>query len=222
MDINGIYTLAEVSRLTELHPSRVRSWFKPRIKGAERKTIFHSDYEVVDHDFAVSFYDLIDVLVAGQLRDVYKVSMPTVRRAHTLLQKILTTKHPFSRSDIYTDGKKIFVYAANELGEQKLSDVISNQQFFVHIKEKLSHIDYSRATQLAERWRIADGILVDPIKSLGKPTIENTSITTFVIAKQFCANSKNASLVADLYDISETSVEKAVKFEERYGCLRAA
>jgi uncharacterized protein (DUF433 family) len=218
----GSYILADVSKLTQIHPSRVRSWFKHRPDGIGLGPIFDSDYPPVHGDYAVSFLDLIDVLVAGQFRDKYNVPMRTVRRAHTLLQKELDTKHPFCRSDLYTDRMRIFRCAANNLGEDKLSDVVSHQQFFLHIREKLDHIEYSKITQLASRWRIEQGVVLDPLISMGKPTIINTGLTTFVIANQFQANSENAALVADLYGISEKDVANAVSFEDKHGRLHAA
>ena|GEM_PF-2386868 len=218
----GIYILAEVSRLTQIHPARVRSWFKWRPDHAGRGPLFASDYRPVGADCAVSFLDLIDVLVAGQFRDRHNVRMQIVRRAHSLLQKELKTKHPFCHADLYTDGKRIFQCAANTLGEDSLSDVLSHQQFFLHIKEQLDRIDYSEATRLAHRWRIAKGVVLDPSISMGKPTIVTTGLTTFVIANQYYANSKDSGLVADLYGISENDVANAVDFENRYGLRHAA
>lgn len=218
----GVYTVAEVSRLTEMNPSRVRSWFKHRSDSVGHSPIFESDYQPVDGDYAVSFLDLIDVLVAGQFRDQHNVPMRIVRRAHSLLQKELKTEHPFCHSDLYTDGKRIFQYAATNLGKGRLSDVISHQQFFLHIKEKLSHIEYSEITRLADKWRIANGIVINPAISMGKPTIETTGVTTFVIANQYCANMNNSALVADLFEINESDVINAVEFEQRYGLQRVA
>lgn len=218
----GVYTVAEVSRLTEMNPSRVSSWFKHRSDSVGHGPIFESDYQPVDGDYAVSFLDLIDVLVAGQFRDRHNVPMRIVRRAHSLLQKELKTEHPFCHSDLYTDGKRIFQYAATNLGAGRLSDVISHQQFFLHIKEKLSHIEYSEITRLADKWRIANGIVINPAISMGKPTIEKTGVTTFVIANQYCANMNNSALVADLYEINESDVINAVEFEQRYGLQRVA
>lgn len=218
----GAYILAEVSRLTQIHPSRVRWWFKHRPDHAGRGPIFDSDYPSAGGDYAVSFLDLIDVLVAGQFRDQYHVPMRIVRCAHSVLQGELKTKHPFCHSDLYTDGRRIFRLAAAKVGNEKLSDVISHQQFFLHIREKLDHIDYSEITKLAHRWRIAQGVVLDPAISMGKPTIVNTGITTYVIGNQYRANSKDSVLVADLYGISEGDVVNAVDFEKKYGGRHAA
>lgn len=212
----GSYILAEVSRLTGMHYSRVRSWFKQRVDGSSCNPIFVSDYDPAGDDYAVSFLDLIDVLIVEQLRDHHHVPMRVVRRAHTVLGEELRTKHPFCHSDLYTDGKRIFNCAANRLDEEILSDVISRQQFFIQIKEKLAHLDYNKISSLACRWRIAKGVVIDPLVCMGKPTIEKTGITTHVIANQFYANGKDSALVADLYGIGEKDVANAVKFEQRY------
>jgi uncharacterized protein (DUF433 family) len=213
----GTYTLAEVSRFTEVHPSTVRTWFKGRPDGAARGSVFQSDYQPVGRDYAVSFLDMIDVLVAGQLRLRYQVPMWMVRRAHKVLQNELGTKHPFCHSDLYTDGRRIFISAASTLGEEKLHDVVSHQQFFVHIKEKLDRIVYSESTKLARQWRLAKGVILDPSISMGKPIIENTGVTTYVIANQYFANKEDAALVADLYEVTEKDIFNAVKFERIYG-----
>lgn len=212
----GVYTVAEVSRLTDLHPNRVRSWFKRRSDGSGHGPVFESDYQPVDGDYAVSFYDLIDVLVAGAFRDQFHVPMQVVRRAHNLLQKQLCTTHPFCHNNLYTDGKNIFLCAANDLDEEVLSEVVSRQQFFLHIKERLHHIDYNEITKLARRWNIAKGVVIDPLVSMGKPTVENSGVTTYVIANQYEANGRDDVLVADLYGISQDDVANAVTFERWY------
>lgn len=210
----GVYTIAEVSRLTDLHASRVRSWFKQRSDRSGYGPVFESDYPSINGDYAVSFYDLIDVLVAGAFRDQFNVPMQVVRRAHRVLQRQLHTEHPFCHSELHTDGKRIFLCAANQVHEEILSEVISRQQFFLYIKEKLQHIDYNEVTRLAQRWRVADGIVIDPLVSMGKPTIENSGVTSYVIANQYAANANNAGLVADLYGISQKDVANAVNFEK--------
>jgi uncharacterized protein (DUF433 family) len=203
----GVYTVTEVSRLTDLHPGRVRSWFKERADGSGPGPVFESDYQPVAGDYAVSFLDLIDVLVAGTFRDRFNVPMRVVRRAYGLLQVRLGTRHPFCHYDLYTDGKNIFLCAANQLHEEILTEVVSRQQFFLHIREKLHHIDYNNITRLARRWRIAEGVVVDPTVGMGKPTITKTAIATYVVANQYYANSKDSGLIADLYGITGTDTE---------------
>ena len=217
----GVYILSEVARLTETNPARIRWWFKPRSDKAGRGPVFESDYTPVDGDFAVSFLDLIDTLVVAKLREA-GVKMHVIRRAHSALRQRLSTEHPFAHSDLYTDGQEILTRTATEIGDDKLTGVVSNQGFFIQFKNTLGHVDYSRDTRLARRWRIVPGIMVDPGIAMGKPTIENTGVTTLVISNQYYANSEDAGLVADLYGITEADVANAVKFESWHGRGRAA
>lgn len=217
----GVYNLTEVARYTQLHGSRVRAWFKGRTSGAGRGHVFCSDYRPVRNGQAVSFYDLIDVLVAGQFREL-GVSLHIVRAAYSLLQHRFDTRHPFCHRDLYTDGKKIFLLTADELDDSVLSEVVSNQQFFSHVRDYLTQVDYGEASAMAERWRIAAGIVLDPRISLGKPVIAGTGITSFVVANAYKANREDVGLVADLFDIDEADVLRAVEFERDYGTLKAA
>lgn len=137
---NGIYILAEIAKLTKMHPSTISSWFRRRPDNSGHGPLFDSDYLPVEGDYAYSFLDLIDVLIVGQFRNDHKVPMQVIRKAHNILQRDLNTKHPFCRGDLYTDKKRIFNLAVSEVGEKILSDVVSRQQFFTHIMEKLDLI----------------------------------------------------------------------------------
>src|SRR5207245_10786935 len=77
----GVYSVAEAARLTGLKPARIREWFRGRTRRHSRKPVFLGDYEPVDGDFAISFLDLIDVFVAGQLRE-HGVLLRTLRRVY--------------------------------------------------------------------------------------------------------------------------------------------
>ena len=210
----GMYTIAEASRLTKMHPSRVRSWFKGRSNEDNPHPLFRSDYSPVEDDYAISFFDLIDVRMAGYFRN-YGVSMREVRNAYNVLSGMLDMRHAFCHSALYTDGKKIFVDVVKDTGNEILREVTTSQQFFLYIKEHLSRIEYSQETNLAKLWRIDDGVVVNPVISFGKPTIEGTGTLTYIIASQYQANGQDKELVADLYDITEKDVMHAVDFEMR-------
>src|SRR5437868_1402762 len=92
---HGIYTFSEAARLTGLRPSRIREWFR-------RRPVFQSDYDPIDGDFAISFLDLVDVFVAGQLRE-HGVSMQTVRKVYKRMADDLKEIHPFCRKELMTD-----------------------------------------------------------------------------------------------------------------------
>jgi hypothetical protein len=64
---NGVYNLSEAARLTGLRPQRVREWFRGRAATAA-SPVFPGDYRLVGGHLAISFQDLVEVFIAGQLR----------------------------------------------------------------------------------------------------------------------------------------------------------
>src|SRR5262245_26482350 len=92
----GVYTIPQAASLVGLTRRRVREWFRGRRSDPGHRPVFQSDYKPIDTFFAISFHDLIDVYVAGQLRES-GVSLPTVRRVYDRLARELKTAHPFCR-----------------------------------------------------------------------------------------------------------------------------
>ena len=206
----GVYDLAEAARYTRLNYSTVRSWFHGK---ADRAPVFRGDYSRVHGDYAISFFDLVDLLVAGQLRGA-GVKMRIVRASYEVLQAELDTQHPFCHECIRTDGERVFVDAASRIGEDCLLDVVSRQQLFAAVRSLLMSIDYR--AKFAWLWKISDGVVIDPQRSFGKPVVGETAVTTFVLANQYRANSGDVELVSDLYGVYRQDVLNAVDFEKRY------
>src|SRR5687768_10542166 len=118
----GVYTLSDASRLTGLPRSRVREWFRSR-KTRTSPPLFCSDYEPERSVLAISFWDLVDVFVAGQLRE-HGVSLPTVRKVYAKLGADLQTAHPFCRKELLTDGRDVFVRGLDRHGEEEIYDAL--------------------------------------------------------------------------------------------------
>lgn len=210
----GVYALSEVARYAEIAPTTVSSWFKPRSDGNGRGPLFTSDYRSVGEDYAVSFLNLIEVYVARFFR-LQGVTAPRIRRVYGALKSELSSSHPFARQDLYTDGIDIFRRVGEEVNVPEMVDVLTKpkQSVFGEWRAYLGQFDYIQQTKLAFRWRIANGVVIDPRISFGKPVVGSAGITTFVLANQYAANHRNAALVADLYAVSEEDVLNAVRFE---------
>jgi len=210
----GVYHLSEVARYTGVPNATLRSWFKPRSDGRGAGPIFESEYGPIGEDFAISFLNLIEVYVARFFKKE-GVKPPIIRRAHEVLQADLHSDFPFAHADLSTDGVRII----RETKDQDLIDAISKQHFFKQMK--LTRVHYSDVTRLATRWEIARGVLIDPQLNYGKPVVENSGVSTLVVARQYRANHKDAALVARLFRLTESSVLNAYQFERGLGRVAA-
>ncbi|MCG8512389.1 MAG: hypothetical protein MI741_24490 [Rhodospirillales bacterium] len=216
----GAYRVAEAAAYTRTPYSTAYAWFRGRSK-SENPPVFCSDLPKVDGDFAVSFLDMVDLLVVTRFRKA-GVSLRTIRRAYENLRDKLNTEHPFSHDSLYTDGRGVIIREADELGDPTFNDVVSRQMFFSELHECLEHIEYGEVSKLAARWRIMHGVIINPQVGFGMPVVEDTGVSTFVLSRHYWANNSNEQIVADLFGVSEADVANAVRFEEQYGGRRAA
>lgn len=208
---HGIYGIPEASRYTRVHVATIRSWFRSNGKNQQ---LFRSEYPVVRGRHAISFHDLIDVWVVGALRES-GVSMHKIRQAHRVLGGELQTPHPFAHARLYTDGKTILTMAADQMGDDELHEIVSHQQWFPRLMlPRLKEIRYG-SDFLADRWMLYPHVIIDPSVSLGKPVVDGTGTSSFVLAQQVKANQGNLDLVAGLYGVTKQQVEAAVDFERQ-------
>jgi len=211
----GVYDLTEAAKLTGLRRARVKEWFQGRDARPGAGSVFRSDYDAINGDLAISFLDLVELFIAGQLRE-HGVSLQCIRRIHSRLKAQWKTKHPFSRREIRSDGKRLFACELDEHERGEVYDVHTRQTVFdTVLLPFLKKINYDQATHLARKWSIAPHVVVDPAIGFGKPVIEAAGITTRVLAAAYRANDRDAALVARWYDVEEKHVLAAVEFEDR-------
>lgn len=208
----GVYPIAEAARLTKVKPATVRAWLRGRQShgvAVGRGPLLHADYGSAD---VLSFLDLIEVLVAGHLKEA-GVPLAAVRRAHAAIADHLRTDHPFSRRELCTDGARVFLRTAKADDEPELVEVVEKQRFFHRVMEPyLKRVDYDPVSRLARAWRVADGVVLDPAIQLGKPTVEGTGIPAAVLAAAYKANRRDADATASWYGVSPDEVRRAATF----------
>jgi len=218
----GVYSIAEAARLTKLQPARLRAWFVGRKGRFAQKPLLESDYEMVDGDLAISFLDMVDAFVASQYRNL-NISLDTLRRSYLNLSRRANGKHGFSHRKLYTDGSRLFLSEADERDRKILVDLANNQHAMPAVLLPfLESLEFDAHSNLASRWNIADGVVVDPAINFGKPIVASSGISTRVLAGAWRANGKDAEQVAMWYDVLPEDVQKAVSFECEMEGRRAA
>ena len=209
---NGVYTIAEAASFTRLRSSRVREWFRGQ-PAKSKKPIFTSDYESISDQKLLSFFDLIEVFIAGQLRQA-TVSMQTVRKVHANLTDFLKVTHPFCHQELCLHGNTILTRGLDQHGQEEIRDALTRQKVFPDIiKPFLRNLDYNAASRLAEKWRIANAVVINPTICFGQPVAERVSIPTRILSKSYYANGQDAGFVAHWFNVSTDDVDAAVAFE---------
>ena len=207
----GIYRPSEAASYIGTESQRLRYWFRSR-PGVESPPLLHSDFEELGDDLLISFLGLIDAMVTKKLVE-QGVSVQHIRRAYQTLQEEWGIPHPFTDRRLSTDGRRIYIAL-----EEEIAEVLSKQHFFESVMDPfLTQVTYDDATDLAAVWRPADGVQLNPRVSFGKPVVEGTGTTTFVLHQAWVANKQDFERVADLYELSEEQVKAAVRYQEGLG-----
>jgi len=210
----GVYGFPEAARLAQIPASNLSRWFRGRGDRPWSKPLLKSDIPTLGESHAVSFLDVIDLRVVGRFR-ARGISMHTIRRVYEKLGEQLQSEHPFAHANLKVFGKTVMRQVADEAGGEQLREVLTGQEAMPRILEKfLSDVIYAEDTKLAERWDIHRGIVIDPLRNLGKPVSTESGAGSYVLARCYIANDNNADLVADLLHTSRRAVLDAVDFEE--------
>ena len=213
-----MYTPAEVGRLVDLTPTRVRRWL----------TGYHYNYRETSRqrppvvrrpgtsgERYASFLDLVDLLFARNFLEE-GISLQKLRKA--LKETIEITGEPhFARKKFFTDGSNIYLEMRGK-GEAILELLSGGQWVITQIIRQLSReIDFDSISDLALRWHPPgyNGLIViDPQISFGRPSITGKGIDTFNIYDFFSAEGKKIRSAQEWFNLSAPEVRAAVSFEK--------
>jgi len=192
------------------------SWFK---RGTRRESsrIFESDYSGSEFEWAISFFDLVDVKIAVELRRK-DVSMQKVRKVYEKLAASWDVSHPFCYKRFYAGTGDVYAEIETADGGKMLIDVLSDQGFDQTVmKPFLRTLEFNLQTDRAEQWTIAEGILLDPGIRFGEPLVRDSRIPAEVVANTYYCEGKDERFTASLYGLSVQDVRNAVTFHETFG-----
>jgi uncharacterized protein (DUF433 family) len=213
----AIYSVQDIVRITKISSQTIKRWFN---------RLYSSGYEGIskdnnsrEHSLLLNFYGVNELIVIYDLRVKNKIPLKDILDARKWLinrfgnmpgfypftsQPVLDTINKAGKQIIFTD--------------EKTSDFITlgrgNLQLNLDfIKDIFKRIVFDK--EMVSRLYLSDShlIAIDPSLAGGRPcTVENEILIDSI--KSVYLDSKNAKYIAGVYDISESAVEDALKFEQ--------
>ena len=152
-----------------------------------------------------------------------RYGLPTIRLCLERARALVGDKRPLSTRLFKTDGKSIFLEITEGVAEPQLVDLKKRQGVFHRVVQpSLSGLEFG--DEAAERWWLLDGkktIVADPEYAFGQPTIAGRALTTARVAQAVLAE-RSVARAARLFELKQSVVRDAVKFETDRGLRRAA
>lgn len=161
---------------------------------------------------AVSFVDLIEVVVIGHLREK-GFSLRRIRQINEYCQLALRAPRALVTERFRTDGRDVFVMASKGY----LLDVLhgAGMQAWDEVLDPfLDTLDYE--DELARRWwprGKEEPVVVDPDYGFGLPVISGSGVRTEIIAERSRAGDTDEEIAHD-FGVSPAQVRAALRFEK--------
>ena len=222
----GIYSPADAARLLGLDRARVRRWvngytyyYRYNKVESRRKqvAVIQPDLPPIGKDVALSFVELMELRVVRTLIEK-GLSLQHIRAVARLAASHFNTRHPFASQRVFTDGKGVFMHAAQEgpdfvqVQKERIRQIIAGPIF----EPWLDEIEFDEQTSLAAKWwpmGKSVPVLLNPRVAFGAPVIEGTRLRTSVVAAK--AGVTSAEDVAQRYRIGADAIEAAIRFESQ-------
>ncbi|MFV1980427.1 MAG: DUF433 domain-containing protein [Rhodothermia bacterium] len=216
---NGVYSLSEVSRLTQISHPKLYRWVKGHAYRSDSG--LRRVGPVVDNLYAdenglvvVDFQSLMELRFIDAFRSK-GVSMRTIRMAALMAREKWGVRNPLVTERFLTDGRSILVDAKDETGDRHLIDIVSDQI----VLRKLIHqylqlgIEYESGSPV-QWWPLghSGGVVIDPKRSFGAPVVDREGVPTRVLHAAV-QSGQSIREVASWYQVHPQSVRKATEYE---------
>jgi uncharacterized protein (DUF433 family) len=214
----GIYSIPEAARLSKVSTWRIRRWLRG-YEFRKRSGIGHSD-PVWRHGLpecegrdAVSFQDLIEARFVDAFLKA-GVSWKHLRRVAEIAREKWKLTHPFCSGRFLTDGRILFVEAADRRDPKTVIEVVTDQLAFQRVVEPC-RVGIEFVDDMASRWWPLGQrrqVVVDPQRSFGQPIVPREGVRTRVLYAAHRANG-SIELVVKWFEVSPGAVNDAIEFE---------
>ncbi len=192
----GKYDLVEAARMIRRDPHTVARW-------TQAQPPLHS----ISASPHLTFLDLVSLYVISELRR-RNVSIADIRRGGQYLAERLHTSYPFAHRDLASVGWSFF----GKLGDWVDVGKRGQRAFPNTIESVLQPIAFGN-DHLAQVWRPAKDVWINPLVQAGAPCINGTRVPTRLIADLVKAGEPLPAIAEDL-NLDVSQVEAAVQYEE--------
>lgn len=208
----GLYTLQEAAWYARLPLSTLRAWFseKPDKKGVLAPSIRD---ESIDGGSFITFVDFIQSLAIRAIRMEKKIPLQRIRDAVKRAENTYGIDYPFARPHTtWLSGKDLFIQLEGMEDLVQVSGKNPDQVTSKKIIEfYLEEVYFNPDTGLAERYKPATNIKMDPKIGFGQPLVESCNIPAVVLWEAVRIEG-SFEKVAELYGISIEEVKTAFSY----------
>jgi uncharacterized protein (DUF433 family) len=168
----------------------------------------------------ISFLQLIEIVVVARFRRGKRpIQLDRLRRAHAFAREQFQLPYPFASLSLREFGGHVLhEFDVADTGGPALALDIGGQWAIPgFVTLALEQVDFSAADRLAERWFPAGRsapIVLDPRIGAGRLTVLGSGVTIDTIHRRFLAG-ESIELLADDYDLDETTIQEAIRFADR-------
>jgi uncharacterized protein (DUF433 family) len=209
------YLVDEAAHYLGLPRSTVRVWAVGQRRGAS--SILPLIKPAMRRPPTLSFWNLVELYVLASIRRRYKVSMPRVRRALQYVSRELGKSRPLIEEELLTDGVSLLVDRFSRLINVSEEGQIALRRV---LEASLQRIDRD-PKGLAQRlypWTKDPAeprhVVIDPLRSFGKPMLDESGVPTEILAERFHAGDSIKALARD-YGLDPELIEVALRWETR-------
>ncbi len=212
------YSIAEAAHYLRIPAATVRAWVVGTTTGRGQRRVFRHVLDLpVKGLTQLSFFNLAEILVLRSLRDRYKVKLEYIRRALENVRTELGWEHLLIQKNFRTDGVRLFI---KHLG--RLVDVVDPQQALLPgvMETYLKRIDWE--DELAARLypftrtqveaSAPRSVVIDPLRSFGRPVVTRLGVTTNVIFERYQAGDSRQRLAKE-YGATDEEIDEAIRCE---------
>ena len=149
------------------------------------------------------------------------VTWPTIRLAYKNAQSEFGSEYPFATTRLRTDGRSVFADLEREGGARDLLNLVEDGYEMEKIIEQyLEDVEEDPSGLISAWWPKAFNkmIVLDPQRSFGHPIIDVAGIETKILFSAFEAEGGNDSAISQVakwYEIPDSAVKNAIKFERQ-------